>query len=369
MPDADRGASLSPMGKARAWLLYALAWVPIAILYAAALALEIPLVRAVQGAIVSVTVAALLGVGVWNLTARVPWRSDRAIRFLVFHLLLGCVFVVLWTAAVYGRLWVVGGMEVVRHVVAEDGAWAAVVGFWIYALLVGGSHAVRAENRARIEREAAVRAEALASRAEAERARVELHALRSRLQPHFLFNTLHGIRALVLRDADKAADAIETLGGLLRYILDLEGRDSDLVTVREELEFTRAYVDLERNRLGGRLAVEEVIDDDALEARIPALTLQPLIENAIRHGIAPRARGGTVRIAVRRFGGALEVVVEDDGVGPAEMPIDSAGGIGLRTVQHRIETRYDGAGRFSVSGSPGSGFRVALAFPADPDVP
>ena len=230
-------------------------------------------------------------------------------------------------------------------------------------------HAVRAEHRARIEREAAARSEALASRAEAERARVELHALRSRLQPHFLFNTLHGIRALVLRDPEKAADAIETLGGLLRYILDLEGRESDLVSVREELEFTRAYVELERHRLGGRLAVEESIDEDALDARIPALTLQPLIENAIRHGIAPRARGGTVRIAVRRSGAALEVVVEDDGVGPAEEGIDSVGGIGLRTVRDRIETRYDGAGRFSLSGSPGHGFRVALGFPADPDAP
>jgi LytS/YehU family sensor histidine kinase len=172
----------------------------------------------------------------------------------------------------------------------------------------------------------------------------------------------------VPRDAVKAADAIETLGGLLRYILDLEGRDSDLVTVREELEFTRAYVDLERNRLGGRLSVEEAIDEDALEARIPALTLQPLIENAIRHGIAPRARGGTVRIAVRRSGDALEVVVEDDGVGPAEGAMESDG-IGLRTVRDRIETRYDGAGRFSVSGSPGHGFRVALGFPAEPDLP
>ena len=256
-----------------------------------------------------------------------------------------------------------------RHVAGQEGGWTAVVGFWIYGLIVGGSHAVRAEHRARLEREAKVRAEALASRAEAERARVELHALRARLQPHFLFNTLHGIRALVLRDAAKAADAIETLGGLLRYILDLEGRDSDLVTVREELEFTRAYVDLERNRLGGRLTVEEAIDEDALQARIPALTLQPLIENAIRHGIAPRARGGIVRIVVRRSGDALEVVVEDDGVGPAEGAMESAGGIGLRTVRDRIETRYDGAGRFSVSGSPGKGFRVTLGFPAEPDVP
>lgn len=355
------------MGKTRAWLLYAVAWVPIAILYAAALAQEMPIGRAIQGAIVSVAVAALLGVGVWHLSGRVPWRSDRVVDFLIFHVLLGIGFVGLWIAAVYARLWVVGGMELVRHVAGQEGGWTAVVGFWIYGLLVGGSHAIRAERRARTEREAAVRAEAMASRAEAERARVELHALRSRLQPHFLFNTLHGIRALVLRDPPKAADAIETLGGMLRYVLDLEDRDTDLVSVHQELAFTRAYVELERNRLGERLRVEEEIDADALDARIPALTLQPLIENAIRHGIAPRARGGTVRVAVRRSGDALEVVVEDDGVGAVDGPAESASGIGLRTVRDRIETRYDGAGGFSVSGSPGRGFRVALRFPANPE--
>ncbi|MGH7566559.1 MAG: sensor histidine kinase [Gemmatimonadota bacterium] len=354
------------MGRTRAWLLYALAWVPIAVLYAAALSQEIPLGRAVQGAIVSVGVAAILGVGVWHLSGRVPWRSEHAVRFLAIHFFVALVFVGLWTSALYARLALAGGWELVQHVALEEGGWNAIVGFWIYGLLVGGSHAIRAERRARLEHEATVRAEALRARAEAERSRAELHALRSRLQPHFLFNTLHVIRALVLRDPEKAADAIETLGGLLRYILDLESRDSDLVPVREEIEFARAYVELERTRFGERLMVEESIDENALDVRIPALTLQPLIENAIRHGIAPRATGGKIRIAIHRDGDRLEVLVEDDGVGPAEGAAESATGLGLRTVRDRIETRYDGAGRFAVSGGPGRGFRVEIELPADP---
>lgn len=355
------------MGRTRAWLLYALAWVPIAILYTAALAQEIPFENAIQGAIVAVGMAAILGVGVWHLSGKIPWSSEKAGRFLGIHFLLGLVFVGLWSSVVYARLALVGGWDLVNHILREEGGWNAVVGFWIYGLLVGGSHAVRAERRARLEREAAAQSEMLRARAEAERSRAELHALRARLQPHFLFNTLHGIRSLVRRDPEKAADAIETLGGLLRYVLDLEDRETDLVSVREELEFTRAYAELERTRLGARLTLEESIDEGALDARIPALTLQPLIENAIRHGIAPRASGGTVRITARRIGERIEVLVEDDGVGSTEDPATADGsGLGLRTVRDRIRTRYDGYGTFTAHGLPGQGFRVRIGIPAEP---
>ena len=339
------------MGKTRAWLLYALAWVPIGILYAAALAQEIPLARAIQGTIAAIAVAALLGIVVWRLSERIPWSPDRAPRFFAIHLLLAVGFVAVWVGTIYARIWIQAGWWTVRHVALEDGGWTFVSAFWLYALLVGGSHAIRAERRA--------------VRAQAERARAELDALRARLQPHFLFNTLHSIRALVRREPERAADAIERLGGLLRYVVDLEGRETDLVPVREELGFARAYLELERIRLGDRLAVEESIGMDALDVPIPALTLQPLLENAIRHGIAPRARGGTIRLSIRRKGPALEIVVEDDGVGAEEQPAAGAGGVGLSTVRRRIESRYDGAGSFQVTTRPGAGFRVDVRVPVE----
>jgi LytS/YehU family sensor histidine kinase len=273
-------------------------------------------------------------------------------RFLALHLLLAVAFVGIWIAAIYARLAIQGGWELARHVAVEEGGWTAVVGFWIYGLLVGGSHAIRAERHA--------------ARAQAERARAELGALRARLQPHFLFNTLHSIRALVRREPEHAADAIERLGGLLRYVVDLDGRDTDLVPLREELAFARAYLELERIRLGARLVVAESIDEGALDLPIPALTLQPLIENAIRHGIAPRARGGTIRLAVRLGPGGLEIVVEDDGVGAEETPADGAG-VGLSTVRRRIESRYDGDGSFQITTRPGAGFRVEVRLPMEAD--
>ena len=358
MPRAAAEGRLDPMGKTRAWLLYALAWVPIAALYIAALAQEIPLRRAVEGGIISVAFAAVLGVGVWRLTGRIPWRSERIGGFLLLHGLLAVVFSLLWLGAMYGRLAFAGGLDLVRHVAGEEGGWNVIVGVWIYGLLAGGSYAVRAERRAGMEAQAA-------ARAEADRARAELRALRSRLEPHFLFNTLHTIRALVRSDPARAADAIETLGGLLRYVLDLDGRESERVPVREELEFTRAYLDLERTRLGDRLRVEESIDEAALDALVPALTLQPLVENAVRHGIGPRAAGGTIRIAVEADGDALRITVADDGPG-ADPDGDFDGpGMGLRTVRQRLASRYDGRSEVEVRTAPGEGFRVELRLPLE----
>jgi sensor histidine kinase YesM len=353
------------MGKTRAWLLYALAWVPIAGLYAAALMQEIPPARAIEGGIVAVAVAALLGVGVWHLTGRIPWRSDSIPRFLVLHGLLAVAFVAVWVTSIYGRLAVRGGMDLVRHVASQEGGWNAIVGLWIYGLLVGGSYAIRTEERARRDREAAVRAEALRALAEAERARAELRALRTRLEPHFLFNTLHTIRGLVRQEPEQACVGIEILGDLLRYVLGLDERESERVSLEEEIAFTRGYLALERLRLGDRLRVEESIDENALDSLIPALTLQPLVENAVRHGISPRARGGTIRIRVGIEGTRLLIVVEDDGVGANPAEADEAAGLGLRTVRQRLSARYNGLSDFAVRTSPGGGFRVDVGLPLE----
>lgn len=353
------------MGKRRAWLLYALAWVPIAGLYAAALMQEIPLARAIEGGVVAASVAALLGVGVWHLSGRIPWRSDSIPRFVVLHGLLAIAFVAIWMTSLYGRLALRGGMDLVRHVASQEGGWNAIVGLWIYGLLVGGSHAIRAEERARRDREAAAQAEALRARAEGERARAELRALRTRLEPHFLFNTLHSIRALVHRDPERATRAIEILGDLLRYVLDLEGREEERIPLREELAFTRAYLELERIRLGERLRVEESIDESALNALLPSLTFQPLVENAVRYGIAPRAAGGTLRLAVRGEGEWLALSVEDDGPGADPTAAEGAEGLGLRTVRRRLSTRYDGLSELTVRTAPGRGFRVDIRIPLE----
>jgi LytS/YehU family sensor histidine kinase len=205
---------------------------------------------------------------------------------------------------------------------------------------------------------------ALVERAEALRVRAELQALRARLDPHFLFNTLHSITALVRQDPRGAETALEQFSALMRYVLDAGSGRGDEVALEEELTFVRQYLALERVRLGDRLRVVEEIDEEALECAIPAVTLQPLVENALRHGIAPRTAAGTVRLAARVVGDQLVLEVADDGVGGNPARAMDGSGVGLGVVRERLLARHGGAVDVQVTAAAGEGWRVRLTLPA-----
>jgi len=176
----------------------------------------------------------------------------------------------------------------------------------------------------------------------------ELAALKARLQPHFLFNALNGVIVLARRgEAAAAADALEALADLLRYVL-REG--PDLVPLEEELAFAERYLAVERMRYADRLRAQIVVDDAARGMLVPALLLQPLVENAVRHGVAAKLDAGNVTIRARAAGGVLEVEIADDGPGPRPGAI--AEGVGLRATRSRLATLYGAAA--TVTLEPGS---------------
>ncbi len=150
-------------------------------------------------------------------------------------------------------------------------------------------------------------------RARTELARAQVKAIRAQIHPHFLFNTLNTIAALIPSEPAVAEEVTTRLAEVFRFVL--RAPDREAVTLAEELEFTRAYLDIERVRLGERLGVEEDIDPSSLSVEVPTLLLQPLVENAVRHGLAPRPAGGTLRIRTSMAGGALTLAVTDDGNG------------------------------------------------------
>jgi LytS/YehU family sensor histidine kinase len=170
------------------------------------------------------------------------------------------------------------------------------------------------------------------------------------------------VTALVREDPRGAEEALERFGGLMRYVLDA-GR-ADEVALADELAFVRDYLALEGLRLGERLRVEEAVDAEALECAVPPLLLQPLVENAVRHGIAPRRSGGTVRLAARCTGVRILLEVADDGAGADPAALPEADGLGLAAVRRQLEARFPGAGRMDVETRPGGGFVVRLAVPA-----
>ena len=188
----------------------------------------------------------------------------------------------------------------------------------------------------------------------------QLAALRSQLNPHFLFNALHSIAELVHANPKLAEDLIVRLGELLRKVL--ESSHSQEVTLSEELEFIRGYVEIEQMRLGERLQVRWDIDPDALRARVPSLVLQPLVENAIQHGISPLTQPGTLAIRAARADGSLVLEVRDSGPGLDSAAALPRSGIGLANTRVRLESLYGARQSLELANHDGFAVRVRIPF-------
>ena len=188
----------------------------------------------------------------------------------------------------------------------------------------------------------------------------QLQALRSQLNPHFIFNTLHSIAELVHENPRLAEQMLLRLSELLRKALHSSGAQE--VALAEELDFVKGYVEIEQLRLGERLSVTWDIAPDSLTARVPSMLLQPLIENAIQHGIAPSTRPGTLVIRAHRDGDFFEVQVQDNGSGLAVNGSDRQGGVGLANTSDRLQRLYGERQSFELINDQGLRVNVRLPF-------
>ena len=209
----------------------------------------------------------------------------------------------------------------------------------------------------RKQEEAMLKAVALAQEA-------QLKMLRYQLNPHFLFNTLNAISTLILDNQNKKANhAVTRLSEFLRYTLDQDPMKK--VTLRQEIEALDLYLGTERLRFGERLHLEYAIEEGALDALVPSLLLQPLLENSLKYAVSAREEGGSVRIEGRAREGLLELSVIDDGPGLREgMPAGERRGVGLRNTRERLAVLYGGNYRFAVLNTH-PGLRVEMALPLE----
>lgn len=203
---------------------------------------------------------------------------------------------------------------------------------------------------------------------EAQLSQAQLHALKMQLHPHFLFNTLHSISALLNKDTESARKMITRLGDFLRLTLDNSG--SQEVTLQQEMEFLSCYLEIEQIRFQDRLVTRLDVPPRTLDAKVPNLILQPIVENAIRHGIAPRSTPGLIEIGVEQRNGTLRIQVRDNGPGlPAHRTTGKLfqKGLGLANTETRLERLYGAAHNFELSNNPAGGLVVTLEIPFHKD--
>lgn len=229
-------------------------------------------------------------------------------------------------------------------------------GFSVYLIVLAAAHAVRYRQRAEDREKLALK---LASDLHQSR----LESLRLQLNPHFLFNTLNTVSAFVARDPAKADELINALSALLRASLE---EHDDEVPLARELELLDLYLTIEKVRMGRRLQVEVQVERGLDATLVPPLLLQPLAENAVRHGLEPRSAGGKVSISASRDGHTLLLIVADNGIGLSPAP-SGRRGIGLQNTAERIRQLYGEAARFEITAPAERGVRVSLALPFHTD--
>ena len=294
-----------------------------------------------------------LTVGIIWWTGRYPLERGNWVRHGALHAA-GCALVIACRAALVFLFdpWL--GFYDTRPAFSQVLVHSLYNNLFFYWLQAGVAHALVFSARER-------KRERMAAELERELARAQLDALKAKLHPHFLFNTLHSISALVHVDAEAADRMIARLSQLLRQVL--EHAATQEVPLSEELHCLRPYLEIEQVRLGERLSVVEDVDKETLDALVPHLVLQPLVENAVRHGIAPRAAPGRVTISARREGEMLRLSVSDDGVGLRPEAHADARGLGIATTEARLRRLYGPLHELTLGPSREGGVATSLVVP------
>lgn len=330
------------------WLLLGIGWLPMWILFTLMIASvhSLPLAASAWMALRMIGSAALLGVGVQAFTRRQPWPAPFRPSFLLMHVLAAMLYAGSWVAAyslieslLHWRLAYVAGPGLGRF---------ALTGVWLYLSIAAVAYAQQAARRSALVQAAAARA--------------QLATLQSQLHPHFLFNALHTVVQLIPLDPGRAAQAAEELAGLLRAALD-ERRDQ--VTLAAEWRFVQRYLAIEQLRFGERLRITATMPASTLDLLVPSFALQTLVENAVRHGAAPKLGDTRLHITASSSGGHLTLVVSDDGAGAEAAAVRDSSGTGLRRLRERLACLYGNSAALEVDASP-RGVTATLRLPLAP---
>lgn len=314
---------------------------------------------------------ALLTPGVLWLGREYPIQRRNWVPRAAVHLLAGAgfsAFELTLESVLYSRLHLFPTMRTVREALPQLLAVGFQGGLFNYFLVLGIQRGVLYYHRYQDRSREALQLELRTSELQSQLVSARLHALKMQLQPHFLFNTLNAIAVLVRQQKSQGAERmLGYLGDLLRRVLD--DADAREVPLRRELEYLQIYLAIEQVRFADRLRVEVAVDAASQEASVPQLILQPIVENAIRHGIERSSSAGRILISAAKVGGAVQLRVEDDG--PGLSGDSSAGrGIGLANTRARLRQLYGHDAKLDVENGDRGGVAVTIRIPhARPSCP
>jgi hypothetical protein len=341
------------------WTLrYLMGWMPFFVLYLVAMAVNRhgSFGEALYQTTFYFAPGCLLGMVVWWFVGKVGERRHHWGKFFIIHLLGGLIYSAVWHGLFFGCLRLAAGPGVLRQFQFSQMFWMMLIGLLVYGVLAGMCSVSRLVKQVR-ERELN------AAKAESLRVQAEMEVLRGQLDPHFLFNTLHSITALVREDPKRAEEALLQFGDLLRHVIATKRDGADEVPLGEELAFIDRYLALEKLRLGDRLNIQRDYSSEVQNCWLPTFSVQPLVENAIRHAIAPHRAGGLLKLSAHVREGRLIVIVEDSGPGAELSKVDKSSGVGLAAIRQRLKLRYGEAADFKIETAPGRGFRAMLSLP------
>lgn len=286
-------------------------------------------------------------------------ENYNIIWFITIHFFIALLFAAVWLVIDYAINLLLFGPIILEHRPLDSvGMFMYYNGILIYALIVGIFYASETYKQYREKELKTSQLQTLTREA-------ELKALKSQINPHFLFNTLNTIFALIDSHKEKAKSTVTKLSDLLRY--SLAGFYQEFVPLEKEIDSIKTYLAIEKARFGERLKVEYNIDPQILRSNVPPMSLQPLVENAVKHGISPTKQGGTITITAKRIADELEIKVTDTGKdhhAPEQSQAEN-NGIGLKNLQERLQRIYGDNFYFNAGPTKPNGFSVVLRFKMD----
>jgi two-component system, LytTR family, sensor kinase len=359
---------VTPDAGRKKWILILCAWTMIGLLFAA----QQIVVETVQGAQVHWVIEGALELVDWyiwaactpiviGLAKRFPLTGPRLARHIALHTIVSLIMAPL--ASVTQYFLSLGFLRFAFHITGPDVhrflssfgvgvlfmSFTGILTYWLVLGLYQSMHFYQV----------AMERQTIAAQLETQLSHAELENLKSQLHPHFLFNSLHAIGVLMQEDVDAAGRLLVSLGDLLRMAL--ERRENE-ITLQSELEFVGKYLEIEQTRFHDRLKVHMDVPAELLEVYVPSLALQPLVENAIKHGISVDSAAGRLEITAKRQNGRVRLCVRDDGPGPAPGS-RLRFGVGLTNIRSRLKQLYGDESSLELTGGDGRGCEAIITIP------